>query len=525
VQVFDSDKAAVDLFTEDETARINQRYLMNNLKSSRIIIIITIILAVGVFYTATIREGHNWGDDFSMYIHHAKNIVEGVKYDDTGYLRDSHLSVIGPKAYPPVFPLLLSPVYRYFGLNLTAMKIEVIFFFLLSLFSLYLLFKDELPLFYILALMLVTGFSPLFWYLKDQVISEFPFMFFVFISLYSINKIYQAGNIRYHENLNALIIAGTIYMSYGTRTIGIILLPSLLVYDLVKRKKPTLLVIKATFLVVLGILIQNLYLHTDTDYLSTFNNFTWSISEALHSIGNIGRPLDFIPARMNSAVFIIIIPLIILILTLYGLYSKMKDKVSCTEIFLILYVLSLIPWIIVIHGRGLRYFVPILPLVTFYVLKGFLAFNVIGSRSKEIAFTISFGLVLAFYVYFYACADYGAIRPGISDTYSKEFFDYSKNNIEPGAVFVFKKPRALVLFTGKKTSTYPVVCEEKIYWRYFKSINASYLVLGPIDEVFFGTAKQKDRFFVKFLIKNRNCLTQVYANLNFRIYRIDSLPN
>jgi len=59
-------------------------------------------LFIGFIYITTIREGHNWGGDFSMYIHHAKNIAEGKSYQDTGYLYNPLNPSIGPKTYPPV---------------------------------------------------------------------------------------------------------------------------------------------------------------------------------------------------------------------------------------------------------------------------------------------------------------------------------------------------------------------------------------------------------------------------------------
>jgi hypothetical protein len=46
--------------------------------------------------------GHDWGGDFSQYVHHAANLVEGWSYADTGHIRN--LTVfIGPHAYPPLF--------------------------------------------------------------------------------------------------------------------------------------------------------------------------------------------------------------------------------------------------------------------------------------------------------------------------------------------------------------------------------------------------------------------------------------
>jgi 4-amino-4-deoxy-L-arabinose transferase-like glycosyltransferase len=484
-----------------------------------------IILAVGVFYTATIQEGHNWGDDFSMYIHHAKNIVEGIKYGETGYLFEPHFATIGPKTYPPVFPLLLVPVYKYFGLNLTAMKLEVIFFFMLSLLVLYLLFKDELPFHYSIALVTIIGFSPIFWYYKDQVLSEIHFMFFTYLSLLTIKRLHQANNCKYQENINALIIASAIYLSYGTRTIGIILLPSLLVYDLIKFKRPSMLAIKTSFLFLIGMLLQNIFLHSDTEYFFTFKNFSWNIDNILQGIGNLGQVLGFIPTKMNNVIASITSPVIFAVLALYGLYTKAKNNITCTEIFLAIYVIALIPWIIVIQGRGLRYFVPVVPLGMFYILRGFLSFNLRRSTIKEVMFIIFFGAVLISYVYVYAYTNYGSINPGITNAHSRAFFDYIKNNTGPDAVFIFKKPRVLALLTERKASVYPVVCKENLYWDYFKGIKASYLVLGPVDEVYFIPAKRRDRFFVNFLTKNRNCLTQVYANPNFRIYKIKHMPN
>src|SRR5687767_4240985 len=78
------------------------------------------ILTIGVFYFATIRSGHAWGDDFAMYIRHAINLSNGTPYDETGVIRNPW-NFLGPVAYPPVFPLLLAPVYKLWGVRLTVM--------------------------------------------------------------------------------------------------------------------------------------------------------------------------------------------------------------------------------------------------------------------------------------------------------------------------------------------------------------------------------------------------------------------
>jgi hypothetical protein len=105
---------------------------------------VVILTAIAVFYLVTIRAGQRWGDDFSMYILHARNIVQGSNYQDTGYLYDPFTAVIGPRFYPPVFPLALAPLYALFGLNLTSMKVEVICFFI-SFICFYLAFRMSCP--------------------------------------------------------------------------------------------------------------------------------------------------------------------------------------------------------------------------------------------------------------------------------------------------------------------------------------------------------------------------------------------
>jgi len=357
------------------------------------------------------------------------------------------------------------------------------------------------------------------------VLSETPFMFFCYVTLLSIKRIYQAPDFKHRENIKALIIAAALYLCYGTRAIGILFLPSLLIYDVLKFKKPTLLSIKASLIFLILILLQNIFLHSEGEYLYTFKKFSWNLDNILYSFRNFGATLGFIPIKLSTTIASLVAAISFVALVLYGTYSKIRDNLSCTEIFLLVYVICLIPWVIVIHGRGFRYLVPMVPLGVFYILRGFLSFKLISTKIKATLFLGCIGVVLISYVYIYAHMDYGSIRPSITDVHSKDFFEYVKDTTDPEAVLVFRKPRALALFTDRNSSVYPSICNEKYYWDYFKRIRASYLVLGPVDVVYFGKTKRRDKFFVRFLIKYGGCLTQVHANPNFRIYKINYVPD
>ena len=164
-----------------------------------------VIIAVGTFYLSTIRQGHGWGDDFGMYINHARNIAEGKAYADTGYVYNPRF-IIGPKTYPPTLPLLLAPAYKVWGLNLMAMKVVVILLFLLALMAIHLAFRNELRWPYLTALVALVGFNPQFWAFKDNILSDLPFLLFTYLSFYLIHEAYRDGHGRASQIIYALLM-------------------------------------------------------------------------------------------------------------------------------------------------------------------------------------------------------------------------------------------------------------------------------------------------------------------------------
>jgi hypothetical protein len=119
-------------------------------------------LPIGIFYQATIREGHDGGDDFSLYIRHAQNIARGAPNAETGYIYNAQNPGIGPRIYPPGFPVLLAPVVGIYGLDFRPMKILVLAFFIGSLLVMVSLFRNILSTSYLAVLVLIVGLNPFF---------------------------------------------------------------------------------------------------------------------------------------------------------------------------------------------------------------------------------------------------------------------------------------------------------------------------------------------------------------------------
>lgn len=80
-----------------------------------------------------ILAAHQWSylprltdGDFAQYILHAKALVEGRGYTDTGYIFTPFSYLVGPRAQPPGLPLLLSPLVALFGPDLMVLKSVVV---------------------------------------------------------------------------------------------------------------------------------------------------------------------------------------------------------------------------------------------------------------------------------------------------------------------------------------------------------------------------------------------------------------
>jgi 4-amino-4-deoxy-L-arabinose transferase-like glycosyltransferase len=340
--------------------------------------LILIIFTIGVFYLSTIREGHLWGDDFSIYISHARNIAEGRPYADTGYIYNPR-KVLGPQTYPPVFPLLLAPVYKIWGLNLTAMKVEVILIFLLSLFIIYLAFRGELQWPYLYALVALVGLNPQFWLFKENILSDLPFLLFTYLSFYIIHRAYWTGRTAKSQILYALLISISIFLAYGTRSIGLVLIPCLFVYHVIKRKRTTLFGISiisltAVFTYVLAKSSHSLNAYADHFGFTTLD-FAWTHFKIL-----VNFLSHFWTKGSAKLVPHSLFGVLTGLATVGYLARVVKKQVSCFELFVPFY---LTPFTILPIMLEHRFLFPIIPLYLFYAFLGIQTISRLGSAYRR----------------------------------------------------------------------------------------------------------------------------------------------
>ena len=483
------------------------------------VLVCSIIVAALVFFLSTVREGHVWGDDFGLYILHAKNLAEGATYRETGYIFNPAYPAIGPQTYPPVFPLLLAAVYEFFGMNLTAMKVLVILTFMLSLPIIFLLFRDDLPGPYPVALVAMLAFSPSVWDFKDSVVSDLPFLLVVYAGLLLIQRAYRPENVNQKRTRDVFLLAATIYLAYGTRSLGFLLLPCLWICDLIRFRRLTAFTVKVTGVAGVAIIAQNLFFHSDRSYLVAFGVGTGSDATRLRLVlgASLNNLLEYARAFSDflengySKILRVALSLSISGLAIAGYVARVRNKITQNEIFAALYLAAIV--VTPISG-GTRYLFPLLPLCFFYAFRGVQAV----CRREEVqsrVFVLMVGVILAVYAARYTTQDFGPIREGLAKSETRQLFDYLKTNTSNDDVLIFRKPRAIAFATGRKSAAAHQPTDDHELWSYFRQIRGTHLILGPED-----LDRDYYAYFRRFVGHYPGQLREVYANTDFKVYRI-----
>jgi hypothetical protein len=467
-----------------------------------------VIALAGVFLIATIRPGHDWGCDFSLYIAHARNLVEGRPYAATGYIYNPHVPSLSPRTYPPGLPLLLAPVYALFGLNLTAMKIELIAVFLLFLAVFTYCTCRGLPERLRLLALTLVAFSPVFWQYKDRILSEFPFMLFVVSAHACLNWAYSP-DIRRGQWWLATIVAGLFVLaSCLTRSVGVVLVPTVLAYDLLRYRRPGPIGLVVLTVFALGIGVQRTLLPPDGSYLDQvgFNvrqfldnqeGFAWA---TLRFFDN--GYLSWASKQLTLA---------LLGLMLAGYVRCCRERFTPAEIFVVLYTLAICLW--PSSGGSNRFLFPLVPFGAAYACWGW---DWLASRLGKVrvpAGVALAALLLVSQISLYTSFDFGPIREGVETAEAQALFAHLRETSTPNDVAIFYRPRALALYTGTSASIHHRPDTDAEMWQYLNQIGATRLVLARS----FGDSY---RYLKEFADRHAREFEPDYRSDQFEVFRI-----
>jgi 4-amino-4-deoxy-L-arabinose transferase-like glycosyltransferase len=470
-----------------------------------------------MFYLATIREGHAWGDDFSMYIRHAQNIAHGEPYAETGYIYNPRNPVVGPRVYPPGFPLLLAPVVGMFGLDLRPMKILVLAFFVGSLLVMIPLFRNVLSSSYVAALVLIVGLNPVFWELKDQVISDIPFLFFALLSLHLFTQA-AASDASAGRRATLAVLAGVAtYAGYATRTLALMVIPCVVAHDLIRYRRISTNAALATAVVVALAGTQHVVWIRDASYFDQISN---PVTAAQQNVPAYLRALSDLWENGYSDNVRRIAFLASGALAALGYVSSFRARASVVHLFPPLYLTPVMLWP---SYQGMRLLIPVVPFYFCYCLLGVRWIDTAaGGRwaARNAVLGVFLVALLVSYAGRYSTLQFGPLPEGIAKKESRELFEFVGTATDPDDVLVFSKPRALALMTGRRVSGAYRPVEPCQLWQYMREIGASYVVTGPDQDPFNEDAVYLRRFVAQF----GGDLRRVMANRDLAVYRIERDP-
>jgi 4-amino-4-deoxy-L-arabinose transferase-like glycosyltransferase len=465
-----------------------------------------LIVAIGVVYAVTFRPGQDWGDDFAAYINNARNIVEGLPYGATTYVPNPTYPFL-PSITPPGFPLLLAPVYRLFGLNLNAMKVEGLFFLLVALWLVATVFARDLPRSSRWLLVIALAFHPLVWDLKDRILSDVPFLVFVLLALCQIERLDRDENRNQADYVGEGVAGVVMFAAVLTRQLGIVLPSALLLRDLLysRRVSARTLRILATF----GALVMLQVVLVPPDratverlpgslaaVLQNARSFA-AASSALWSVGDM-RLLNVLAAYVVGGAAALGV----------AIRFRTTDGASVLEYVFVLYVLALMCFTAHMH---VRYLLPLLPLLLYYSIVGMTAARKWRRWTGNAVLAAWIAAVASIAMTSIGAYEAQAVAPRVDSPTATEMLQHVRQRTTQSDLIVFGHPRALALLSGRRTTLFYPDTDANVF-AFWERIGASYLLAGPPGA--------ETGEMVALLRRHPHRFVLEWSNPEFRLYRL-----
>ena len=448
---------------------------------------------VGLFHLLTLRPGLEWDGDSVMYITHAENLVAGAPYATSGYIQNPY-EFVAPQAYPPGYPLLLTPVIAAAGVDTVAIKTTMVVILLALLAAVVLIARGILRPTYLAGLVAAIGLMPWFWHFKHAPVATLPFTVFALLSVWAYDR---AGARRQGTAPMALLAGALAYAATATWTLGVILGAVFLLTDLIRRRRPTralglaLLAWAALAGLQYAVLDTGAGAHEPTHVGATAGTVT-AASGYTPLVRRLVDGMADIPqnAAVNAGHYGIgvaklwdngasesarnVVLFLALVLAGVGFVRRLRAGPGAVEVFAVLYLMALLPW----PFQWTRYLVPLIALKLYYAAVGLQGVqDALGRRGRAVTIAAAL-MVAASYAGAYATADYDVVEGEMTTPAARAFYRYVRANTPAEGILVGSDSRQLSYFTGRPASVMHMADAEHLL-AYIDSLDAAYVVAGP----------------------------------------------
>lgn len=492
---------------------------MNTRFSKQQTLYVLIVLLLPLFFI-NIRDSHDWGGDFAQYLSQAENIAEGRPHQQTNYIYLEENSMLGPPAYPVGYPILLSPVVSFFGIDFEVLMIwQTFFLFLFALIS-FLLFAGRLGNLLSLLLVLVMVYNPWMLRFKTEIVSDIPF------SLFLLGCVYLYTVLKKDKWWQALLLGALVAFMIMIRSMGFVFLLALVLYalcDLYKitvRKQPesrkrlafnTLLVAYVVIFTLISRLVFDSMGSVFGAYISSFSLLDFS-RDILHNLSYYSLIFRnfFYPAGGVWEFGSVLLASFMIVFTLLGMIIRMVRKFSFPDLIVLVYLLVIMVY--PYRGSGFRFLLPLLPFFVLYAVEGIVHFKSGFRISNQKLLSLVGVLVLFLYLegILRIISEQDKHIEGPLKPEAQEVWDYIRENTPEDCTLAFFKPRVLGLFADRKSLRAPSETGPAQLDDYYKRYGVAYLlVIDPYSPI-------NQRNYIKHY---QDSLKVVFENPRFRLYR------
>jgi len=428
------------------------------LHNNRWFLLVTVFCLLPLFFI-NVKDSHDWGDDFAQYLLQAENIIKGKPQTETGYVYDPRFPVVAPPAYPAGFPLMLAPVYAVRGHSILHYNLLITFVLFLFCLMMAIFFRNYFSWYASLLLVMLFAYNAWTLDFKTNILSDFPFALFLLLS----TTLY----LRMRTLQGALAVGASVALMLLTRGVGFVFLVAVLLQGMVlffrrknaeEGKKVLLhLAVIAGVSLTLQTLVNTVLFHIPSEGFFTFYKKAYDGKDIGDTvILNLNYYVEVFKAFFQPWVerwtFVSSAAASLsLVLLLAGMiYSLLKER-SFMDLLAWLYILLflLYPY----SAGGFRFIMPVIPFLLVYMVRGLLAFRITEHVSRP-------ALVLAAFVFAFLLYQPGVtkilesqknIPEGPQRDYAQELFTYINMHLAPQDLVLFKKPKALALYSHVRT--------------------------------------------------------------------------
>src|SRR3990170_8610512 len=346
-------------------------------------------LALVLFCLALLLDGtlsKTRGGDGPSYLILARSLVEGYGYAD--------INIPGAPPhtqYPPVFPLLLTPIYLAFGYNFLLSKLVIVASAVASLFVVRAFFSGHGGKLYGTFIAVLTGTNFFFLFYTNEIQSEIPYLFLSFLALLYASR--HVPKPKAYQLFLALPLL--LALAYMTRMIGVTLVAAAFVTVLLALrgreglpaglKKTILFGAAASVPFVIWNLRNSIYSQDIATYQSIFAQADYySLDSGSAGLGSlfarfslnsgyyfecIYEMLALMPASEDGFWWAALIAVFLLVMA--GFVKELFCRREMKDFYFLFYLGLLTVWPVFGQGDAQRYLVPLIPFLYHYLFSGF----------------------------------------------------------------------------------------------------------------------------------------------------------